>query len=75
MLTQDLFGLGIGAVQQSFYLLINLPGRLFAAIAMKIPLDSFVVAELSGGKGSQIYTTSLTMPKLSARSGVISAVE
>ena len=26
----------------------------FASIAMRIPLDSFVVAELSGGKGSQI---------------------
>ncbi len=39
----------------------------FATIAMKIPLDSFVVAELSGGKGSQIYTTSLTVPDVPSR--------
>ena len=30
--------------------------------AMRIPLDSFVVAEVSRGRGGQIYATSLSMP-------------
>jgi DNA polymerase II small subunit len=44
-----------------------------ANLAMKIPLDSFVVAELSGGKGGQIYATSLTMPDVPSRKPVTSS--
>jgi DNA polymerase II small subunit len=39
----------------------------FANTAMRIPLDSFVVAELSGGKGGQIYATALTIPDVPSR--------
>jgi DNA polymerase II small subunit len=45
----------------------------FASQAMKIPLDSFVVAELSGGKGGQVYVASLTMPDVPTRKPVTSS--
>ncbi len=42
----------------------------FAGAALRIPLDSFVVVELSGGKGGQTYATSLTMPDVPSRKPV-----
>ncbi|MGA2664379.1 MAG: DNA-directed DNA polymerase II small subunit [Nitrososphaerales archaeon] len=39
----------------------------FAGAALRIPLDSFVVAELSGGRGGQVYATSLTVPDVPSR--------
>ncbi len=45
----------------------------FANAALRIPLDSFVVAELSGGRGGQIYATSLVVPDLPTRKPVTSS--
>jgi DNA polymerase II small subunit len=45
----------------------------FAGAALRIPLDSFVVAELSGGRGGQVYAASLTMPDVPSRKPVTSS--
>src|SRR3984957_15868960 len=45
----------------------------FAGAALRIPLDSFVVAELSGGKGGQVYATALTVPDVPSRKGTTSS--
>ena len=44
-----------------------------ASTAMKIPLDSFVMVELSWSKGGQVYATSLTMPDVPSRKPVTSS--
>jgi DNA polymerase II small subunit len=44
-----------------------------ANAAMKIPLDSFVMAEVSGGRGGQIYAASLAVPDLPSRKAVTSS--
>jgi len=44
-----------------------------ASAAMKIPLDSFVMVELSWSKGGQVYATSLTMPDVPSRKPVTSS--
>jgi DNA polymerase II small subunit len=44
-----------------------------ASTAMKIPLDSFVMVELSWSKGGQVYATSLTMPDVPTRKPVTSS--
>ena len=44
-----------------------------ASAALKIPLDSFVMVELSGGKGGQMYAASLAVPDLPTRKPVTSS--
>jgi DNA polymerase II small subunit len=44
-----------------------------ASAAMKIPLDSFVMVEMSWSKGGQVYATSLTMPDVPSRKPVTSS--
>jgi DNA polymerase II small subunit len=38
-----------------------------ATTAMKFPLDSFVIAEVSSGRGGQLYANSLTSPDVPSR--------
>lgn len=38
-----------------------------AAAAMRVPIDSFVIAEVSSGKGGQLYANTLTPPDVPAR--------
>ena len=41
--------------------------------AMKFPLDSFVIAEVSTGKGGQLYASSVTLPDVPSRRPVTSS--
>ena len=44
-----------------------------ADLAMRIPLDSFVLAEVSKGRGGQTFATSLNMPDVPSRKPVTSS--
>jgi DNA polymerase II small subunit len=44
-----------------------------ADLAMRIPLDSFVLAEVSRGRGGQTFATSLNMPDVPSRKPVTSS--
>lgn len=41
--------------------------------AMRIPLDSFVLAEVSSGRGGQVFATSLTAPDIPSHKAVTSS--
>ncbi|MDA4122830.1 MAG: DNA-directed DNA polymerase II small subunit [Thaumarchaeota archaeon] len=48
-------------------------GDELSAVAMKIPLDSFVIAEVSSGKGGQLFASALTPPDVPNRKPVTSS--
>lgn len=45
-------------------------GEDFTDAAMKIPMDSFLVAEISSARGGQIYVNSITQPDVPSRKPV-----
>jgi DNA polymerase II small subunit len=42
-------------------------GEEFADVAMRIPIDSFLVAEVSSGRSGQLYANSITQPDVPSR--------
>ncbi len=48
-------------------------GDDLSGLAMKLPLDSFVIAEVSSGKGGQLFASSLTPPDVPNRKPVTSS--
>jgi len=44
-----------------------------ANAAMRFPLDSFVIAEVSSGRGGQLYASSVTLPDVPSRKPVTSS--
>ena len=48
-------------------------GDELADAAMRFPLDSFVIAEVSSGRGGQLYASALTLPDVPSRKPVTSS--